>query len=243
MADNITDPELGILYFVDRETNELLNTVVNYAAHPLTGQSEGYSSHLISADYPGVLRREVEVHLGGKCIFITGACGDLHPRNFECGFSRTEKMGKAIAKMVIDGFADAIGSPEKYQLRNTVLKSKSILFKLPFRKTRCIEGRLPLYEGQDFAWAEVQFLAIGDIVLIGMPGELLSGPGLEIKWNSPFTKSLILYNSTSYLSYMPARNCFVQGGYEAETCHMDEMATFELVVKTVKALQRFAQHD
>jgi hypothetical protein len=181
LANNITDPELGIIYFIDSKTKEPLTTLVNYAAHPLTCQSEGLSSHVISADYPGVLRQEVEKQLGGNCIFISGACGDLHPKGFESGFSRTEEMGKTIAQKIINCYSDATWNAEKYLMTSTNLSIKSKSVELTFRKQGCIEERLPLYKEKDFAEAELQILSIGDIALVGVPGELLCGPGLEIK--------------------------------------------------------------
>ena len=241
LANNITDPELGIIYFVDAASRELLATLVNYAAHPLTCQSEGMSSHLISADYPGVLRREVESQLGGNCIFTSGACGDLHPKGFECGFARTEEMGKTIARKVINSYSDAIWNPEKYRVETDALYVETSLVKLPFRASGCVEERLPLYEGKRFADSELQVLTIGDIALAGVPGELLCGPGLEIKWHSPFRKTYILYNSTAYLSYLTPESCFVQGGYEAETCHLEPGATFKIVLAAVNMLKKIKE--
>ncbi len=238
LANNITDPELGMIYFADSETKEPLATIVNYAAHPLTCQSEGLSSHLISADYPGVLRHEVEKQLGGDCIFISGACGDLHPKGFESGFYRTEEMGKVIAQKVINSYSDAIWNSERYKMLSVALNIKLATVELQFRKNGCIEERLPLYKGKDFAEAELQILSIGNIALVGVPGELLCGSGLEIKWHSSFCKTFILYNSTAYLSYIPPANYFQQGGYEAATCQLEAGGTFKFIFKVIESLNK-----
>jgi hypothetical protein len=243
LANNITDPELGMIYFVDSETKEPLATIVNYTAHPLTCQSEGLASHLISADYPGVLRCEVEKQLGGNCIFISGACGDIHPKGFESGFSRTEEMGKTIAQKVINCYSNAIWNPEKYLMSSIDLGIELTSVKLAFRKTGCIEARLPLYAGKDAAEAELQILSIGDIALVGVPGELLCSPGLEIKWNSPFRKTFILYNSTAYLSYLPPANYFKQGGYEVDCCHFEPEETFKIIFETIKTLNKLKEEE
>ena len=62
---------------------------------------------------------------------------------------------------------------------------------------------------------ELQFLTIGDVCFVGVPGELEVEPDLEIKWHSPFRRTWILYNSTDYIGYICPANDFVSGGYES----------------------------
>lgn len=239
LANGVTDPELGILYFIDAETGKPVVTLVNYAAHPLTCQSDGASSLKITSDYPGVLRRVVEQELGGMCVFTTGACGDLHPKGFETGFGRTEEMGSAMARKVIDSFSDARRNPEKYMLENPSLESRLLTAEIKFRESGCAEERLPLYKGKNSEIVEFQLLRLGDICFVGVPGELLVEPGLQIKWNSPFRKTFILYNSTAYLSYIPPANAYVSGGYEATTAHIEPFAAFKLVSRIVEEFEKF----
>jgi len=238
LADGITDEEIGIIFFVMKDTEDPVAVIVNYAAHPLTSQSGGLSSRMISADYPGVLRKEIERELGASCIFCSGACGDIHPEGFENGFERTTEMGKALSTKIIDSFFDAVRNREIYQMHQSFIKNSSIGVEVYFRKTPCLEKRLPLYEGLDKTILELQFLAIGDICFVGVPGELLAEPGLEIKWHSPFRKTYILYNSTAYISYICHANAFVSGGYEAETSHLEPLAAFKMVSHTVNELFR-----
>jgi neutral ceramidase len=238
LANGIVDSELAMLFFVDEERKPVA-TFVNYAAHPLTCQSEGFSSLKISSDYPGVLRRIIEEEIGGICVFATGACGDLHPKGFETGFTRTEEMGKSIAQKVIDSFSDATRNPKLYKLTNTKLDVKSQSIEVRFRKSGCTEDRLPLYKGKDKENLEFQLLRLGDICFVGVPGELLAEPGLEIKWNSPFRKTFILYNSTAYVSYIAPTNAFFSGGYESETSHFEPFASFKLVSKIIEEFEQF----
>jgi len=238
LANGIRDTELGIIYFVDENNKKPLATLVNYAAHPLTCQSGGASSLKITSDYPGVLRECVEKELGGLCVFVSGACGDLHPKGFETGFDRTREMGTEMAKKVIDVFSDAIRNESVYKLSNPSLSCLSETVEINFRDSGCIEKRLPVYEGQKKERVEIQFLRIGDICLVGVPGEMLTEPGLEIKWHSPFRKTYILYNSTAYISYIPHANAYLSGGYEAETSHIEQLAAFKIVSKAIEGLHR-----
>jgi len=51
-------------------------TLVNFACHAVV---LGHNNLLISADYPGAASLTVERLLGGVCLFLTGACGDVNP--------------------------------------------------------------------------------------------------------------------------------------------------------------------
>lgn len=59
-------------------SGELRGLIVNYACHPTT---LAWDNTLISPDYIGALRAEVEAATGAPCVFIQGASGDLGPRH------------------------------------------------------------------------------------------------------------------------------------------------------------------
>jgi len=235
LANNITDPELGILYFVDKTKKTPVATLVNYAAHPLACQTGGASGRKISSDYPGVLRKYVESELGGFCSFTSGACGDLHPRRFENGFARTDEIGTTIGRITTEHFFDAARNQEMFKTNKADIKTHSSFVKVPFRDN---EEKSKLYGDQKSIRLELQFLAIGDICFVGVPGELLVEPGLEIKWNSPFRKTFILYNSTAYISYISHANAYLEGGYETDTALLASTASFTIVSAAIDALNQ-----
>lgn len=239
LADGITDPELGILYFCQYQTGVLIATLVNYAAHPLTCQSGGEASLKISSDYPGVIRDSVEKQLGGICVFTSGACGNLHPKGFESGFERTEQMGKSMAEEVVKGFTVVQRQKNKYHLDSSSIETRCAKVELSKRKKGCREKTLPLYRYSQKIVAEVQFFRLGSCCFVGVPGEVLTEFGLEVKWHSPFKKTFILYNSTAYLSYIPHANAYVGGSYEVETSHFSPYSSFNLLSKIVEEFQTF----
>lgn len=71
-----SDPTLGVTRF-DREDGSALATILNYACHPTT---VGWQSDRFTPDFPGPARAIVEQQLGGHCLFLQGAAGDLGPR-------------------------------------------------------------------------------------------------------------------------------------------------------------------
>ena len=99
----------------------------------------------------------------------------------------------------------------------------------------------PSHRGKTEYSLELQLLSIGDICLVGVPGELLAELGLEIKWHSPFRKAFILYNSTDYISYICHANALVSGGYEAKMQQIEYKAGLKLVNTAVDAM--FEMHN
>ena len=71
---------------------------------------------------------------------------------------------------------------------------------------------------------------------MGVPGELLAELGQEIKWQSPFRKTFILYASTAYFDYLCHGNALVSGGYEADCQLCDSRSGLKLVNAAVDGL-------
>ena len=230
LAKGIRDCELSFLLFTSGKDHSLRYLICNYAAHPLTCQSDGLSGHLISADYPGVVRRSLREQLGIDSMFVSGACGDLHPAGFESGFDRTEELGKIIAGELIRNISDALRQPERFRCKDPHIEYREAKCRLKIRKSPpCEERELPLYKNRSEVTVPLAFAVIGDTALVGVPGELLAEPGLEIKWHSPYRQTMILYNSTGYLSYICHANAFLSGGYETVTSHLEPLSALKLV--------------
>jgi len=239
-ATGVTDDELALLLFLEKGTSNTAALLVNYAAHPLSGHAAGRMALTISADYPGVIRGAL-AEMGVACVFTSGACGDMSPRDFEAGFERTREMGLSIAREIVKSCADAIHHRPLHTIPAPRLKTSSVMVELGMRQTP--HKRLPLYAGMEKVSLELQFLALGDVCFVGVPGELLAEPGLEIKWHSPFRKTFILYNSTAYISYLCHANAFVGGGYEADTAQVEPRATLKLVNAAVDELFKLKDEE
>ena len=67
------DPQM-IVVRLDQLDGSPLATLVNYACHPTI---MAHLNKKITPDYPGPLRRVVEASLGGHCLFLQGATGNL----------------------------------------------------------------------------------------------------------------------------------------------------------------------
>jgi hypothetical protein len=61
---------------------------------------------------------------------------------------------------------------------------------------------------------EIQALRIGDLQLIGIPGELFAVLGLQIQADLSPQRCLVLTYSNDYLGYIPSPMAYEHGGYE-----------------------------
>ncbi len=213
IAAEYADKELGELCFIDTETRLPIYLIGNYAAHPLAGHAPGLGGITISADFPGVFRNYVTAETGAECMFISGAAGDLVPKEDEIGSAAVNQMGINLAKAAIGGLIDGPRNPGRFGMPEAKVGAKSKFVPVPVRKSK--KNRFPeYYEGKDVIDLEMQVVAIGDVCFVGVPGELCCELGQEIKWHSPFRKAFIAYNSTGYLDYIGHANMLVSGGYE-----------------------------
>jgi len=67
--------------------------------------------------------------------------------------------------------------------------------------------------------AEIQALAIGDIAIVGLPGEVFVEIGANIVAASPFRHTFIVGYANRVVGYIPTRQAFAEGGYEVDTAH------------------------
>jgi len=62
--------------------------------------------------------------------------------------------------------------------------------------------------------AEIQVLRIGDVAIIGIPGEFFVGLGLQIKRESVAPYTIISETTNGWIGYIPTVGTYAEGGYE-----------------------------
>ena len=238
LAEGFKDQELGLLLFFEKGTRLPVEVLVNYAAHPLATHAPGLGSHTLSPDYPGYLRQFIKYESGADCIFLSGAAGDMFPKESEMGQGAAERMAKQLASAVMLALCDARRQPDRFKIENPELKALITRVEVNRRMDNPRElGGLPPYSrGKDVFSLPMQFLSVGDVAFVGVPGEMLAELGQEIKWHSPFRKTFILYCSTAYFDYLCHGNALVSGGYEAWSQLFDSRGGLKLVNAAVDGL-------
>jgi len=61
---------------------------------------------------------------------------------------------------------------------------------------------------------ELQVLRLGDVAIVGLPGEPFSAIGLEIKERAAVPHPFVVGYANDYLGYFPTPRAWEQGGYE-----------------------------
>jgi len=64
---------------------------------------------------------------------------------------------------------------------------------------------------------QIQAMRIGDVGLVGIPGEVFVEFGLDIKWRSPFARPLVSELANDDIQYIPTAAAIDQGSYETYT--------------------------
>ena len=190
----------------------------NFACHACTS---GATPTLISADYPGFTREYVDAALGyeTQTLFWPGACGDINGR---CD-SRT--LGEALAAVIADSLKDRklVTGPLQTLTRKIRLKDREIGAFQEETVAALWESSLEHFresfeEAQEFRQsdypAQLSALAIGDVLVMGVPGELFCEIGLDIKAAFPDRFLMVAEQTNGAIVYIPTEKAFGQGGYE-----------------------------
>ena len=173
----IVDDELTLAQF-NSDTGKPLVTLFNFPCHPEVLWE--HNPH-ITADYPGVLRSEVEKQTGAPCIFFPGALGGmLTPDVKDHSFEEAEFMGRALARAGLSALSSVDSHAlEGFSVQKKEIKAKltNILYKLAFARKLLPDVR----DRQGCVNSEVNLIKLGDLWLAAVPGELLPKLGLQLK--------------------------------------------------------------
>jgi len=155
-----------------------LVTFMNYPCHPEVLFDQ--NTH-ITADYPGVLRAEVESRTGAPCIFTSGSLGGMMtPDVRDHSFEEAATMGKVLAEAGLDALDGMAGvPPSRISVHKEIFKSRltNILFRVAIRRGLLPDPR----DRHGKVTTETNLVKIDDCWLVTVPGELLPKLGLEIK--------------------------------------------------------------
>ena len=215
----------------------------HYAMHPVV---LGSTNRQLSADWVGMARHRIEAALGCPALFLQGCCGDINPSLRESDTpDAVERVGGEVADAALIAAHEAApvtGTP----LRCGEARVKIPASKLPsgeeFRaleqdatrragdrslspgarevaraerrwaKTHC---RYP--RGRDFIPARVSTLSIGEITLVGLPGEIFTEIGSQIR--DVISGAWPVGYASGNIGYLYPDSALQEGGYEVEVAY------------------------
>lgn len=254
------DPQVSIMR-IDTLDGQPIGVLTNYALHTDTVGGTKYC-----ADYPGELSKMLKKALGDHVVsmFMMGASGNINHINV-MGISREEyvrdpfyykKLGRILAGEVLKVHEKIATHP------SMPIKVEQSLITLQYRQPTSAEvdqarlARVQLtsadvewnfagellkaYElGEGEVQTEIQVIRVGEIAVVGLPGEIFVEYGLEIKKDSPFPFTIIneLCNGVPG-TYICTREAYEQGGYEPRITSNNRLQidTGEILVAETKKL-------
>lgn len=225
----VTDDELTITR-IDTLSGKPLAVLVNFTAHPTFLNEDDM---LFSGGWPGQLQRTIEAVIGQgvTAMYYNGAEGDLAPQSRpdsgESHWERAERFGRELGLLVADDWkkiATRRDVPFDYTLQTIPLPEKR--WHPDFMSTggkeyglsEEIMGDLLAKMSPDQTTSGS--LRLGDLVIVGIPGEMASGLGLRIKAETKAITgaphAVIGGLANEWISYILTADSYLKGGgYEA----------------------------
>lgn len=241
-----------------RSNNSPKGILARFGCHPVTG---GYEFYAVSSDYPGYFKQYVQEKMGCPGFFMLGTAGDVVPllRNGESRKDIGEVLASSI-RLAGRTFRDTTDFTIKsasapITLYSDQLKGKSLAdltavwekelaaakenaeYTREFYKSAMLYGMYKEFNGPE-ANVAVQLMQLGDRVLVGLPFEVLTVIGKNIR--AEFPNAAVVSCTAGYECYLPIAEDFPKGGYEADDGTIWNPDTGERVVNTaIEALKKF----
>lgn len=257
------DPELILLGFADPKDHNPVYGLVNFALHYVGTPAV----NTITADYAGVLRRELARMMGGdfRAVYANGTCGDIFwidtdqpPPQHPTPFFHIERIGRLLAAEAYRQWQNILHWKEA----DTVAGAWA---EVPFRRRKPTAEQMKEAErllagppdpaNREWVYANelmrleqepeermvpIQALRIGDVGIVGLPGEVFVEIGLAIKRLSPFARTIIAELANDWAGYIPTDVALREGSYETRLATVSKAppGTAQLWIDTAVSLLR-----
>jgi len=209
------DPEVCVLRVEDMN-GEIVGSLVNFGCHPVCIYP--YLNTTISADYPAYTMQVVEQIEGGVCLFALGLAGNTVP--IQRGVIPRRQIGKALGGeslrrlQSVSTVGDVTLNASKKEIRFPI-KTASPTDKSPAPASPdASRGGGKDVDEKNYITTEIQVLRLGDIYILGLPGEILVEVGLEIKRRAGVEKLFVISLSNDAIGYVCHSQAYKEGGYE-----------------------------
>ncbi len=217
-------------------------TLFNHACHPVV---LGQDNLQISGDYAGAAVRHIEEQTDDEALFVNGACGDVNPRIANGSVADVEELGQALGQAVLEGRDAAVPldtsaiswaherldlplQPPPSRWRAEVEKLKGHLLarlawggemskaQLEWAMAMCkwVQAGAGRARVQPF---EIQALALGELVLLGLEGEIFARYQLDLE--AAHGPAVLCGFANGCIGYVPTADEYARGGYEIDQAY------------------------
>ena len=219
----VVDDELTVTR-IDTADGKPFVVFVNWTAHP-TYMDETVMQ--VCAGWPGYLQRELEALLpGATCMYTNGAEGDISPRGVDgpSPFAKAEAYGRAMALKVL-AMHPRIATEENprldYSMNALTLPDRvappALLDSAGPEYGLTKENIKTLVETMSPTSSYLGVLRVGGLVAIGVPGEMTSSLGVQVKKavaEAGAPHPIIAGLTNEWISYILPPEEYGKGGYE-----------------------------
>ncbi|MHA6623562.1 hypothetical protein [Pseudonocardia sp. DLS-67] len=237
------DPALPVVH-LRRPDGSLLAGVVSYACHPVV---LGADNTLLTADYPGVVRRVLAERLGGPVLFVTGCAGDANTGHAAAAsvstapaaartFAECERVGGLVAAAALAATPAAGPAHVTAARREVVLDidvdhgdvdawetdaARADAAQAALLRCWVDWGRRQHAGARATSWTgSVTALRWGPAVIVALPGEPFAAAAHAIRAHAaPGDTVLVAGYSDGCPGYLPPAEEYAHGGYEVEEAH------------------------
>ncbi|MBN2129361.1 MAG: neutral/alkaline non-lysosomal ceramidase N-terminal domain-containing protein [Sedimentisphaerales bacterium] len=195
------DPNVYVLRMEDT-AGRIVGSLVDFGCHPVCVYP--YESTAISADYPGHTTRAVERATGGISLFALGLAGNAVP--LTRGVEPCAQMGKRLGAEAVKQLGQIAATDD------VTLDALRREVTFPLAKSPAAESGGS--DTPETVTTELQVLRLGDIYILGLPGEVLVEVGLAIHSKAGLKNLLIVTLANDAIGYVCHRAAYEEGGYE-----------------------------
>ena len=255
------DPDVYVL-LAESDQGDPIGVLVNYSLHADTTGGDH-----ISADYSGWMEKHLKNMSpeldDAVLLYANGYCGDINHVNVNDpaqlkGFAESERIGRALAESATQALSRL--EPLKGETVHAAQRVEALPAVVPTKEdvawAREAVAAAPMGGGpgrddlvkahrdlalqelnkQEFD-TEVQVLAVGNVALTALPGEMFVELGLAIKEGSPFAHNLLAELANGNLGYICTAAAYPQGAYEPTSSRVLP-GSGEQLVRAALAMQR-----
>ncbi|MHC4532473.1 MAG: neutral/alkaline non-lysosomal ceramidase N-terminal domain-containing protein [Planctomycetota bacterium] len=236
------DQTVGVAGFKGTD-GKWIAILVHHACHPVIFEG---SNLKYSAEFPGFTRKYVEQRLGGTCLFLQGACGEINPydrpkESNQDTYSKVKQTGIALGKEVIriaksmkpvEGDALTLSTYQhitdlkyRYDLKDEKVKEFYIKQRGEKYFKELVRNRPSVIK------AETPIVLLGEeIAWVGFPGEFFDDFQIALRNRSPVLHTFFLGYCNDVFSYFPTIQAASEGGYGASYSTYVEVGAGERLV-------------